>query len=164
VPRGGKRSRRETRFDHSAGEDRRDRLSVIGLIGVSPLRRRLSLHFQVLAENVTGEHLIWLLRQRHRRHRRQVVLVWDRLGAHRSAAAYFQKHYPHWFASEWLPSCAPELNPVEPCWCHTKYAELANFLPDDRDHLHRAVSHSLRGQSRDQTRLRSYFAYAKLTL
>ena len=47
-----------------------------------------------------------------------------------------------------LPAYAPELNPVEQCWNHTKYADLANFIPDDLDHLQQAVEASITEQSR----------------
>lgn len=33
-------------------------------------------------------------------------------------------------------SLAPELDPVEMLWNHTKYADLANFIPKDVHHLH----------------------------
>lgn len=36
---------------------------------------------------------------------------------------------------ERLPADAPELNPVEPIGGWLKYGELANFVPDDLDHL-----------------------------
>ena len=47
----------------------------------------LLLYFHLVAENVDTDQLIWLLRLLHRHYRRHVVVVWDRLGAHRSAAA-----------------------------------------------------------------------------
>jgi hypothetical protein len=89
--------------------DRHDRLSVVGLIGVSPLRHRLSLYFQVLPKNADTDQLVALLRQLHHHYRRKVILVWDRPGAHRSAAAYFEEERPDWFEFEWLPAYAPEL-------------------------------------------------------
>lgn len=144
--------------------DRHDRLSVIGLIGISPLRRRLSLYFTFQPENVQTEDMICLLRQLHYHYRTQVILVWDRLRAHLSAAAYFEAHRPNWFQFEWLPAYAPELNPVEQCWNHTKYADLPNFIPDDVAHLGTAISESMLEQRDDQPLLRSFFAFAKLPL
>jgi len=61
----------------------------------------------------------------------------DKKGARRSA--YFEEHHPDWFTFEWLPSYAPELNPVEQCWNHTKCHDLANFIPEDLQHLQKAV-------------------------
>jgi len=40
-----------------------------------------------------------------------------------------------WFEVERLPGYAPDLNPVEMIWDHTKYADLANFFPENLQHL-----------------------------
>jgi hypothetical protein len=144
--------------------DRHDRLSAIGLIGVSPVRRKLSLYFQLVPENVATEHMVWLFRQLHRHYRRKVIVVWDRWNVHRSTAAHFEKHHPDWFEFEWLPAYSPELNPVEQCWNHTKYADLANFIPDDLGNLETAINESILGQQGDQDLLKSFFAYSKLSL
>jgi hypothetical protein len=144
--------------------DRYDRLSAVGFIALSPRRRRLSLFFQLLAKNVDSEELIWLLKLLHRRYRREVVIVWDRWSVHRTVAAYFAANHPNWFCFEFLPAYTPELNPTEQCWNRTKYTDLPNFVPVDLEHLHQAVSSSITGQSKNQTLLRSYFAYAKLQL
>jgi transposase len=144
--------------------DRHDRLSAVGLIGVSPACHRLSLYFHLSLQNIDTEQLVWLLRLLHRHYRRHVILVWDRWGVHRSATAWFEKHHPTWFTFEPLPAYSPELNPVEQCWSHAKYADLPNFIPDDLDHLQEAVETSFTNQSHDQTLLRSFFAHAKLPL
>ena len=58
----------------------------------------------------------------------------------------------------------PDLNPVEMVWNHSKYSDLANFIPEDVDDLHQAVTTSL-GKMRTQTSLlRSFFQYAGLEL
>jgi transposase len=144
--------------------DRHDRLSVIGLINVSPSQRRLSLFFQVLRKNVTADEMVWFLRQLHDYHRQKVIVIWDRSSVHRSAAAYFKAQYPNWFEFEELPSYAPELNPVEECWNHTKYTDLPNFIPDDVDHLYTAVTKAIDNQRDNQTLLCSFFEYANLPL
>jgi transposase len=144
--------------------DRHDRISAVGFISVSPIRRQLSLYFQLWPENVDTFHMIWLLRLLHGHYRHHVVLVWDRWNVHQSATAYFEEHHPTWFTFEPLPSYSPELNPVEQCWNHTKYADLPNFIPDNLDHLYDAVDESIAKQSKNQRLLRSFFAYAKLPL
>ena len=108
--------------------------------------------------------MVCLLRQLHYHYRSKVILVWDRLRAHLSAAGYFEAHRPDWFQFEWLPAYAPELNPVEQCWNHTKYADLPNFIPDDVDHLGTAICESMLEQRQDQALLRSFFAFSKLPL
>ena len=70
----------------------------------------------------------------------------DRYSAHRKAVRLLQEAGADWFEVEWLPSYAPELNPTEMLWNHTKCADLANFIPDDLDHLSRAVSYSRSGR------------------
>lgn len=144
--------------------DRHDRLSAISVVTVSPQRKRLGLYYQLLRVNVRTEELVWFLRQMHRHFRGRIILVWDRLRAHRSASRYFDACHPKWFDWEWLPAYAPELNPVEQCWNHTKYADLANFIPQHVDHLHDAVSSSIEKQQHNQTLIRSFFHYAKLRL
>jgi len=59
----------------------------------------------------------------------------DRYSAHRKAVRLLQD----WFEVEWLPAYAPDLNPVEMVWNHSKYSDLANFIPEDVDDLHQAV-------------------------
>jgi transposase len=144
--------------------DRHDRLSAVGLISVSPSRHRLSLYFHLLPENIDTFHMVWFLRVLHHHYRHHVVLVWDRWNVHKSATTYFEKHHPRWFTFEPLPSHTPELNPVEQCWNHTKYSDLANFIPKDLDHLQKAVHTSITEQGQNQHLLRSFFAYAKLPL
>ena len=144
--------------------DRHDRLSAVGFLGVSPQRHRLSLYFHLLRQNVDTERTVWLLRLLHRHYRHHVVLIWDRWNVHKSAQAYFERHHPRWFTFEPLPAYSPKLNPVEQCWNHTKYADLPNFIPDDLEHLHRAVDASITDQSHDQLLLRSFVAYTQLTL
>ena len=52
----------------------------------------------------------------------------NRLPAHRSAA----KRLPAvGFEIEWLPAYDPDLNPTEALRSRTKYADMANFVPDD---------------------------------
>jgi hypothetical protein len=144
--------------------DRHDRLSNIAALSVSPVRHHLGLYFQLLPENVRNEHMLWFLTEMHRHFGRKIILIWDRSSVHRSAAAYFEKHHPDWFQFEWLPAYAPELNPVEQCWNHTKYADLSNFIPDNVGHLHDAVSGSIQDQQQNQPLLRSFFQTARLDL
>jgi transposase len=65
---------------------------------------------------------------------------------------------------EWLPAYAPDLHPAEQLWNHAKYADLANFVANNLNHLGRRVGLSLYQQSRRSTLLRSFFKTAKLRL
>ncbi|MBI4758434.1 MAG: transposase, partial [Chloroflexi bacterium] len=125
---------------------------------------RLGLYFQIHSHNINFETVIGFITLLHRHLRRKFILVLDRYSAHRKAVRLLQSEHPDWFEVEWLPAYAPELNPVEMLWNHTKYADLANFIPEDVDDLHQSVVASIEN-TRTQTHLiRSFFQYAKLEL
>ncbi len=65
---------------------------------------------------------------------------------------------------EWLATYAWDLNPVEPVWSHTKYADLANYIPDDVEDLACEVMDSLEQAGTRQQLLRSFFDHAELKL
>jgi transposase len=144
--------------------DRHDRLSGIGTVVLSPKAHRAELYFQLLPHNVDTEDMVSFLTEMHQHFRHKVIIVWDRWSVHRSAAAYFEKNHPDWFEFEWLPSYAPELNPIEQCWTHTKYHDLPNFIPDNLGHLQTAVFDAITKQSHNQSLLRSFFKYSQLKL
>lgn len=144
--------------------DRHDRLSVISGITVSPLRRRLGLYFQIHSDNINFEKVMMFIILLHRQLRRKFILVLDRFSAHRKAVRLMQAEHPDWFEVEWLPAYAPELNPVEMLWNHTKYADLANFIPEDVDELRQSVVASIKSTRTQAHLLHSFFRYAKLEL
>ena len=98
----------------------------------------------------------------HRHLRHHMIIVWDGVPAHRSTAAWFKRNHPTWFTFEPLPAYAPELNPVEECWNHTKSDDLANFAPKDLDDLEAKAEHSMKNQSHSQHLLKAHFRYAGL--
>lgn len=154
--------RGETPIQHAW--DCRDRLSVIAAISVSPVRHRLRLHDQIHYQNICGPLMDDFLVSLHRQLRRRIILIWDRLGVHRSSKAHLEQAHGNWFEFEWLPAYAPELDPVEQCWNHAKRVDLANLVPNDIDELHNAVARSLETQGRNPDLLRSYFRFAGLDL
>ena len=144
--------------------DRRDRLSVISAISLSPQRRRLGLYFEVFNHNITADEAEPFVAALLGHFQRGIILVWDRWMVHRSAARRLRERFPRRVRIEWLPAYAPELNPVEQVWNRSKYTDLANFIPQDVDHLSKAVCQSLRHTRSQCTLLRSFFQHAKLSL
>jgi len=144
--------------------DRHDRLSVITGITVSPVQQRLGLYFRVHLQNVNFERVGEFLTLLHKHLRRKFILVLDRYSAHRKAVRLLREAHPDWFEVEWLPAYAPELNPVEMVWNHSKYGDLANFIPEDVEDLHRAVTASLEDMRTQTQLIRSFFRYARLEL
>jgi transposase len=144
--------------------DRRDRLSAISALTVSPRRRRLGLYFDLLEHNVKAEDFEAFIDRLLRRIRRPIVLVIDRYSVHRSAAKRLLARHRKRLSIEWLPAYAPELNPAEQVWNRAKYTDLANFIPDDAEHLGHAVADSLRQTQRQQSLLGSFLRHAQLPL
>lgn len=128
----------------------RQKVSIIGVLTVSPKRRRVGLYFSLIAElNVDAYWLVAFLTAMARHLRGPVILIWDRLNAHRSSVVgrFFERH-PR-FHVEFLPAYAPELNPVETVWSYLKLNPLANFAPSDVRHLTSvATRHTRRLQRR----------------
>ena len=143
---------------------RHDRLSVIGSLSLSPRRRRLGVAFSMQDENVRTPHVVAYLRGLHRQLRRPLIVVMDRLNVHRKAARELREAGAKWLHVEWLPPYAPDLNPVEAVWGHAKCSDLANFVPDDIEHLHDAVIESVGDLEFDERLKRSFFQTAQLPL
>jgi transposase len=144
--------------------DRHDRLSAISAVTVSPKRRRLGLYFDILDHNVKTDDFEMFVDRLLRRVRRSIILVIDRYSVHRSAAKRLLARHRKRLSIEWLPAYAPELNPDEQVWNHTKHADLANFVPDDVLHLGRSLNDSLKRTCGQQGLLRSFFKHANLPL
>ena len=144
--------------------DRRDRLSAISAITVSPQRRRLGLSFDVLDHNVTADDFEWFVERLLRKLQRPLILVLDRYQVHRSAAKRLGARFGSRVGIEWLPPYAPELNPDEQVWKRSKRDKLANFIPDDVWHLGYTLVDTLREIRGEQAMLRSFFDHAGLSL
>jgi transposase len=116
--------------------DRRDRLSAISCITVSPKAQRLNFYFQVLPDNVHGEDVVTFLRELKKAVGGPLTVLWDRGAVHRKSSvvrAYLAEH-PEIVAED-LPSYAPEINPDELVWSWSKYGRLANLAANDTDEL-----------------------------
>ena len=144
--------------------DRRDRLSAEAALTVSPGRLRMGLYFQIHSHNIRFEETIKFLTLVHRHLQRKFILVLDRYSVHRKAVRLLREKHPDWFEAEWLPAYAPELNPVEQVWNHSKYSDLANFIPDDVDHLREELANSMQDQRGRPVLLRSFLKHAELKL
>jgi transposase len=122
--------------------DRRDRISAISAITLSPKLKLPGLYFELLPDdtNATAEHVVAFLRALKKSLPRFTV-IWDRHGIHARARAVkaFLKANPSVVAED-LPAYAPQENPDEGVWGWTKYGRLANFAPADtaalRDRVH----------------------------
>lgn len=144
--------------------DRYDRLSVISAVTLSPGRRRISTPFQIHTDNIRTAEAVAFIRALRKGLRGPLIIVWDRWSVHRAAAKQILASRLKNVDFEWLPAYAPELNPVEARWSHTKYGDLANFVPDDTPQLKRAVRKSLKNQATDHRIKSSFFKTAQLRI
>ena len=142
--------------------DRRDRLSVITALALSPKRRRVRMFFQLLGHNAKAEDFVWFVNDLRIELGRKLHVVWDNLGAHRKAENLFREiNWPH-ARFHRLPAYAPRLNPVEHVWSTSKWGPLANAPPDDLDQLRIGVNKELNRQADEQALLQSHFRWAGL--
>lgn len=144
--------------------DRHDRLSALGALTVSPRRRRFGLYFSAQEGNFRAPDVVSFLRAVYRQVGRPLIVVLDRWSVHRTAARQLWADGRDRFWFEWLPAYAPDLNPVDKMWSHTKYGDLANYVPDDLWTLKGAFLASLRDTHRQPRLLRSFFHAAKLPI
>jgi transposase len=143
--------------------DRRDRITTIAAISRAPWADRLGLYYTLLDHNAHASDFVKFIRELHAHLRRPIILVCDRLQAHRSAARQLQDRGAAWLHVEWLPPYAPDLNPVEGVWSESKYGTLANFVPSDIDELRLTLDNVLEAYRHEPNRLHSFFTIADLS-
>jgi len=118
--------------------DRRDRISAISSITVSPQRRRLNLHFQLLPDNtnVHAEDVVAYLRHLKEQVGKPLTVLWDGSRIHDKSLLVraFLAEHPE-IRTERLPAYAPDLNPDELVWAWTKYGRLGNLAASHCDWL-----------------------------
>lgn len=128
------------------------RLSAIASLITTPRARRVGLCLRLLPHTVKARDICRYLQQlKVHVCGRGLVLLWDRLPAHRSKRVqrYLEKQRD-WLTVEYLPAYAPELNPVEDLWSYIDgHEEVANgswkHLSQVRKQVHRAARDVRRG-------------------
>lgn len=141
--------------------DRRDKVSAISAVSVSPRRQRLGFYMHVHPGNLTTTEVAIFVRDLLRHLRGPVILVWDQGPIHKGPAMrQLHARYPRLHIYQ-FPSYAPELNPDELVWGYTK-RELANGRPLTRDALFKDVIRVGRKVGRRPTLLRSFIVGSDL--
>jgi len=145
---------------------RREKVTVAGALGVWPLVRgwgRERLYCQLYPERTVNslgyaEFIRALLGQIPG----PVLLVHDRLQAHRGE--WFEQlegDFPR-LQSAFLPPYAPELNPADALWAWVKGHALANFAPRNVPHLTRTLTCTLAALTAQRHLLRAFREAAEL--
>lgn len=92
-----------------------------------------------------------------------LLIVWDRLAAHRSGMVRdFIASQEQRLWVEYLPSYAPELNPVEYIWGYWKQHELPNVCPKDYWQLGQTAHKTLKRLRRRPRLIAAFWQQAKL--
>jgi transposase len=136
----------------------------IGFLTITPKRLDRSFRFTIISNALdTAECLFWL-HEIHRHDRRKVLMVWDNLSAHHAAAAIMNDTHPNWFDFYFFPPYSPELNPVEPCWHHTKNIEMANCTPKNKNEMIRNILQATKNINNDKRLIASFFKHAGINI
>jgi transposase len=147
--------------------DRRDRISAVSALTVSPKQGRFNLIFDLMPDNtnIHADDIVGFLEQMRRRLPKGFTVLWDGSRIHRKAAlvdAYLWKH-PE-IVTERLPAYAPELNPDELVWNWSKYGRLSNLAAKDTDELRDHVIDELAHLQQHPQLLDSFVKKTKLRL
>jgi len=137
----------------------------MGAITLSPGRRRWGLLLKLHPDQaINQDRTVEFLRQLLKQLRGHIILLWDRLPAHRgSRVKKFLARHPRLHV-EFLPAYAPEFNPVEYLWSWLKTNPLANRCATDLDQL---TDHVLNGSEPlfgNQHLLRSFVHATRLPI
>jgi len=93
-----------------------------------------------------------------------VILIWDRLNTHISAAMRrFIDAHPDWLTEVRLPACAPDLNAAEGAWANMKNG-LGNLAATNLDQLAAIVKNRLKSIQYRPALIEGFLAQTGLTL
>jgi DDE superfamily endonuclease len=146
------------------------RVSLAGLIAMRPGRRtrlcyRLRVHRGRKGErrSLSETDYIRLIDGVHQLLGAPIILVWDRLNTHVSAAMKQLIAARTWLTVFLLPAYAPELNPMEGVWSQCKRS-LANLTAGTLDRLAALVRNRLKSLQYRPATLDGFIAETRLAL
>lgn len=122
-------------------------------------------YFKLVAGSFNALRIIEFLKQLRAHIKRQLLIIWDGLPAHRSRLVRdYVDSTNGAIQIEQLPGYAPELNPVEFLWAHWKQHELANFCPKNFAELSHIARNRLRRSQRRPTIIAACWKQAQLPI
>jgi transposase len=137
------------------------RREVSSLVAITPDGRLDARHFR---SSISSRCVILALRHFRRKIGTPLLVVWDRLNAHRSrATTAFITAHPQDYAVASLPAYAPDLNPEEQCNALVKRA-MENALPGSVADLHRLARREFGRLQRRPEMIVSCFRHAGLSV
>jgi transposase len=120
-------------------------------------------YFRIFPGTIKTPEIIAFLTYLLRHLRRPLLVIWDGLPGHRSAAVReFVRAQEGRLTLEFLPGYAPELNPVEYIWGHLKQHQIANLRPRELWQLSAAARAALRRMRRRPRLVTAFWKQAEL--
>ena len=147
------------------------RVSVAGLVCLRPGARghlfyRVRIHRGRKGErrSMSEADYAGLIAAAHQQLQAPVILIWDNLNTHISAAmGRFVSSHPDWLTEVRLPAYAPDLNPAEGAWANMKNG-LGNLAARDVDQLAAIVKNRLKRIQYRPALIDGFLAQTGLTL
>jgi putative transposase len=146
------------------------RISIAGLVCVRAGHRSRLIYRTKVHRGRKGERRSFaetdyaaLLDAAHRQLGGPIVLIWDNLNTHTSAAMRDLIATRDWLHVIRLPAYAPDLNPVEHVWSHVKRS-LGNLAVHGIDDLASIVKNRLKRVQYRPDLTDAFFAHTGLTL
>jgi len=133
---------------------RRERISALAALTVSAERHHMGLYTRFQRDNFNAADFVNVVRVLLSHMRGEVILLWDSLTGHRSAARRLQRRFPR-LHIEYFPAYSPELNPVEWVWKDFN-DHMANSILLDKEHIRQRLHANKARVSRTQDKLRSF--------
>lgn len=140
---------------------RRDKISAISSLTVSPRGWRLGFFVRFHSNNITGVEVVRFLRHLLRHLRGPVVLLWDGGKIHRGKTVNDFLERNKRLRMHRFPAYAPELNPVEQVWTHGK-RDLSNSADENVGQMGTHLRRSLQRVQNSQRLLWSCIEHSEL--
>ena len=144
-------------------------IRTIAALTVTPKTGATALDFWLSEKSVDSEQMAFLLRDLFNQRGQDCILIWDNLPAHKPTARMMTT--PGWPMApevaidiQYLPTYAPDFNPVEQVWISVKYDDFANYVPTDLAALKARLDQSLREVQDRPELLRSFVRWAGFEL
>ena len=146
------------------------RVSIAGLACYRPGERSRLIYRTIMHRGRKNERrsfserdYIDLIDAAHQQLNGPIVLVWDNLNTHVSAAMRQMIDARDWLHVIRLPAYAPDLNPVEAVWSHLKRS-IGNLAVRGVDQLQNIIKNRLKSMQYRADLLDSFLAHTGLTI
>ena len=140
------------------GSQRRELSTIVGL----SLSGRI--HKQHFTKAICAADVVMFLLHLLQQHRQRLLVVLDRAGIHTAGlVSDFRETQAAVISVEWLPTCAPELNPEENCHGNVK-TQLRNLTPHTARELRHYVDRGFARLRRRPDLLLAFFHHAGLAV